>query len=76
VVVSTLPLPPADEKPAPSIFTAAAASTVRDALARQVAARPGFVAEALYLLGLADAECFRLCDLLLAADARVEGRAA
>jgi hypothetical protein len=75
VAISTL-LPRTDENPAPGVFTAAAANRVRDALARQVAARPGFVAEALYLLGLADAECFRLCDVLLAADARAEGRAA
>ena len=65
-VIRTLPLPPADEKP--GVFTAAAADAVRDALARQIANQPEFVASVLYLLGLVDSEAFRLCDALLALD--------
>jgi hypothetical protein len=70
------PSPRGEKWEAPTILSAAAANRVRDALARQVAARPGFVAEALYLLGLSDAEVFRLCNLLLALDARDSERAA
>jgi hypothetical protein len=77
VVIRTLP-PSASAEEAPTIFSAAAAKRVRDALARQIAARPGFIAEALYLLAMADPEVFGLCDVLLAADGdqAAEGRAA